>query len=192
MVLHYVANISPPSGPEFLKTILLWYACPWTLSTAVVLGGALGMVAIGVAYAILGRMDPAVRVEGVEKSALFLCTFALIAIFLTGYVGYFAINRIWPNFDYSAIRDGKDVWLLMQLACMVAYAIGVFLALTVFGVPVTQWLEAGRLHASRLPFLRLHRYEPHAGPGDRLAQCLGVGRVVLAALHVGLHVLRRN
>ena len=38
MVLHYIANISPPIAPEFLKTILLWYACPWTLSTAVVLG----------------------------------------------------------------------------------------------------------------------------------------------------------
>ena len=128
MVLHYVANISPPIGPEFLKTILLWYACPWTLSTAVVLGGALGMIAIGAVYAILGRMASADRVEGLEKSALSLCTFALIAIFLTGFVGYFAVDRIWPNFYYSAIKDGKNVWLLMQLACMVLYTAGVFLA----------------------------------------------------------------
>ena len=128
MVLHYVANISPPIGPEFLKTILLWYACPWTLSTAVVLGGALGMIAIGAVYAILGRMAPADRVEGLEKYALSLCTFALIAIFLTGFVGYFAVDRIWPHFYYNAIKDGKNVWLLMQLACMVAYAIGVLLA----------------------------------------------------------------
>ena len=128
MVLHYVANISPPFGPEFLKTITLWYACPWTLSIAVVLGGALGMIATGAVYGILGRTDPAVRVEGLERSALSLCTFALIAIFLTGFVGYFAVNRIWPNFYYSPIKDGKNVWLLMQLACMVAYTIGVFLA----------------------------------------------------------------
>ena len=128
MILHYVANISPPIGPEFLKTILLWYACPWTLSTAVVLGGALGMIAIGAVYAILGRMASAVRVEGLEKYALSLCTFALIAIFLTGFVGYFAVDRIWPHFYYNAIKDGKNVWLLMQLACMVAYAIGVLLA----------------------------------------------------------------
>lgn len=128
MVLHYVANISPPFGPEFLKTILLWYACPWTLSTAVVLGGALGMIAIGAVYAVLGRIDPAIRVEGLEKSALLLCTLALIAIFLTGYAGYFVINRIWPDFYYSAVKDGKDVWLLMQFACMVVYTIGVFLA----------------------------------------------------------------
>ena len=50
MVLHYVANISPPSV-RILETILLWYACPWTLSMAVVLGGALGMIAIGAVYA---------------------------------------------------------------------------------------------------------------------------------------------
>jgi len=86
------------------------------------------MVGIGVVYAVLGRMDPAIRVEGLEKSAASLCTFALIAIFLTGYVGYFAINRIWPNFYYSAVKDGKDVWLLMQLGCMVAFTIGLFLA----------------------------------------------------------------
>jgi hypothetical protein len=128
MVLHYVANISPPLGPEFMKTIYLWYACPWTLSTAVVLGGALGMIAIGAVYAILGRMDPAVRVAGLEKSAVSLCTFSLIAIFLTGYLGYFPINHIWPDFYYSMIKDGKNVWLLMQLACMVAYTIGVYLA----------------------------------------------------------------
>jgi hypothetical protein len=128
MVLHYVVNISPPIGPEFMKTILLWYACPWTLSTAVVLGGALGMIAIGAVYAILGKMAPADRVDGLEKSALSLCTFALIAIFLTGFVGYFAIDRIWPHFYYDAIKDGKNVWLLMQLACMVVYAIGVLLA----------------------------------------------------------------
>ena len=73
-------------------------------------------------------MAPADRVEGLEKYALSLCTFALIAIFLTGYVGYFAVDRIWPTFYYSVIKDGKDVWLLMQLACMVAYAIGVLLA----------------------------------------------------------------
>ena len=128
MVLHYVANISPPIGPEFLKTILLWYACPWTLSTAVVLGGALGMIAIGTVYAMLGKMVSGARVEGPEKSALTLCTLALVAIFLTGFVGYFAVDRFWPRFYYSPIKDGKDLWLFMQLACMVMYAAGVFLA----------------------------------------------------------------
>jgi hypothetical protein len=128
MVLHYVVNISPLFGPEFLKTVYLWYACPWTLATSVVLGGALSMIAIGAVYAILGRMTSAVRLEGLEKSAVSICTFALIAIFLTGYLGYFAVNRIWPDFYYSAVKDGKNLWLLMQLACMVVYTIGVLLA----------------------------------------------------------------
>ena len=128
MVLHYVANISPPIGGDFMRTILLWYACPWTLSTAVVLGGALGMIAIGTVYAVLGKMVPGTRVEGTETTAVTLCTFALIAMFLTGYVGYYPVNWVWPNFYYHAIKDGKNVWLLMQLACMVVYAIGVFLA----------------------------------------------------------------
>jgi drug/metabolite transporter (DMT)-like permease len=57
-----------------------------------------------------------------------LCTLALVAIFLTGFVGYFAVDRFWPRFYYSAIRDGKDLWLFMQLACMAMYATGVFLA----------------------------------------------------------------
>ena len=54
--------------------------------------------------------------------------FALISIFLTGFVGYFAIDRIWPNFYYSPIKDGKNVWLFMQLPCMVLYAARVLLA----------------------------------------------------------------
>jgi drug/metabolite transporter (DMT)-like permease len=116
------------TGPDFLKNIKLWYACPWTLSTAVVLGGALGMIAIGAVYAILGKMIAGARVEGLEMTALYLCVFALIAIFLTGYVGYFVVDRFWPSFYYSPIEAGKNVWLFMQLACMVLFGIGVFLA----------------------------------------------------------------
>ena len=47
MVLHYVVGARWDTGPEFLKNVTLWYACPWTLSTAVVIGGAIGMVAVG-------------------------------------------------------------------------------------------------------------------------------------------------
>ena len=67
------------------------------------------------------------RVEGIEKSALSLCKFALIGIFLTGFVGYFVVDDL-AELLLRAIKDGKNVWLLMQLACMVVYATGVFLA----------------------------------------------------------------
>src|SRR5262249_42165496 len=89
MVLHYVVGAQYPTGEQFLKNVTLWYACPWTLSTAVVLGGALGMMAIGAIYVILGKQTQAPQVEGMEKAALPLCTIALIVMFLTGYVGYF-------------------------------------------------------------------------------------------------------
>jgi len=128
MVLHYVVGAQYPTGEQFLKNVTLWYACPWTLSTAVVLGGALGMMAIGAIYAILGKQTQAPQVEGMEKAALPLCTIALIAIFLTGYVGYFVVDAWWPTFYYAPLTDGKNVWLYMQLACMALYAVGVCIA----------------------------------------------------------------
>jgi len=70
MVLHYVVGARYDTGSEFLKNVTLWYACPWTLSTAVVLGGALGMIAIGAVYAILGKMSAPARVEGLEQLAV--------------------------------------------------------------------------------------------------------------------------
>jgi hypothetical protein len=128
MVMHYVVGAQYPAGEGFLRNVTLWYACPWTLSTAVVLGGALGMIAIGAIYAVLGRSERPARVEGVERVVLPLCMFALLAMFLTGYVGYFVVDAIWPTFYYSPVPEGKNVWLFMQLACMVVYAVGVLIA----------------------------------------------------------------
>jgi hypothetical protein len=41
MVLHYVVGGQYPTGHDFMSNITLWWACLWTLSTAVVLGRAL-------------------------------------------------------------------------------------------------------------------------------------------------------
>jgi|SRR5262249_10196151 len=75
------------------------------------------------------------RTKGNDRSqgwlkitALTLCTLSLLAIFLTGFVGYFVVDRFWSAFYYAPIKDGKNVWLFRQLACMVLYAAGVFLA----------------------------------------------------------------
>ena len=108
MVLHYVVGARWDTGPEFLKNVTLWYACPWTLSTAVVIGGALGMIAIGTVYAMLGKMVSGARVEGLEMTALTLCTLSLIAIFLTGYVGYFVVDRFWPAFYYCTGQGWEE------------------------------------------------------------------------------------
>ena len=47
-------------------------------------------------------------------------------------------------------------------------------------------------HQHRLLRRALDRYEPHARPLHGLAACLGVGRIMLVALDVGLDVLRRH
>ena len=39
---------------------------------------------------------------------------------------------------------------------------------------------------------RLGRHKPHIRSGDRLADRLGVNRIVLMPLHIGLHVGRRH
>ena len=51
-------------------------------------------------------------------------------MFLTGYVGYFVVDAFYPTFYYTPVTDGKNVWLFMQLACMVLFGIGVLLAFT--------------------------------------------------------------
>jgi hypothetical protein len=47
-------------------------------------------------------------------------------------------------------------------------------------------------HQDALLLARLDWHEPHVGSADRLADRLGVSRVGLVALDVGLHVLRRD
>lgn len=77
------------------------------------------MIAIGAAYATLGRASQGAPVGGGERLARAICVWALIAIFLTGYVGYFVVDIFfWPGFYYLPIKAGKNVWLALQLACM--------------------------------------------------------------------------
>ena len=47
-------------------------------------------------------------------------------------------------------------------------------------------------HDRRLLFRRLDRHEPHRRPCHRLADCFRVGRVVLLAFNIRLHILRRD
>ena len=90
---------------------------------------------------MLGKMVSGVRVEGLETTALTLYTLSLIAIFLTGYVGYFVVDRFWPAFYYTPVKDGKNVWLFMQLACMVVYTAGVLLAFNRIGRTSQRWRD---------------------------------------------------
>jgi len=47
-------------------------------------------------------------------------------------------------------------------------------------------------HQAALLLGRLGLHEPHVSPGDRFADCLGVGGIVLLPLDVRLHIGRRH
>jgi len=123
---HYVRGAQYDTGHEFLHNVGLWFACPWTLSVYAIQLGSVGMVVLGLLYVVLGNRDPAASQPGTAE--LWWCVVALIGIFCTGYVGYFVVDAIWPEFYYKPVPRGKDVWLLAQAACMACYFIGLILA----------------------------------------------------------------
>jgi hypothetical protein len=123
VIAHYLHGAQHPTGEEFLKNIGLWFACPWTLSVYTIQLGSLGMVVYGLLFLVLGKASPGAEV-GSAGAGLWLCVVSLLAIFSTGYVGYFVVDAIWPEFYYKPVEEGKHVWLLAQLACILGYFIG--------------------------------------------------------------------
>jgi ABC-type antimicrobial peptide transport system permease subunit len=122
---HYLHDAQHPTGEAFLKNMGLWYACPWTLSVYAIQLGSLGMVVYGAVYLILGNSRA--HQASPANAGFWLCVVSLIAIFCTGYIGYFIVDKIWPGFYYVPIEAGKQVWLLAQLICIVCYFIGAIL-----------------------------------------------------------------
>jgi hypothetical protein len=55
-----------------------------------------------------------------------------------------------------------------------------------------QQIACPMLHQSSLLLGRLDPYEPHGWPPHRLADRLSISGIVLVALDVGLHILRRH
>jgi hypothetical protein len=76
---------------------------------------------------VLGRED-AVAVSASERIALTLCALGILSEFVFGYVGYFAVNAIWPNFYFTPIPAGKNVWLGLPGGCITVSVTGVILA----------------------------------------------------------------
>ena len=58
--------------------------------------------------------------------------------------------------------------------------------------PVDELIAHAHQHQGRLLLGGLHRHKAHARPAHGLADPVGVGRIVLVALNVGLHQLRRQ
>lgn len=122
---HYCAGATADAGELFKRNVTLWWACPWTLSVAIVQGGGLGMVALGLSSLAAGRAGAS---EHTGSLALTLCILGLLGVFAIGYPGYFVFNSIWPDFYYRYDITGKNVWLLSQAFFFAVYFVG--LALT--------------------------------------------------------------
>jgi len=71
---------------------------------------------------VLGRSFPSTEQTG--PASLWLCVAGLIAVFLTGYVGYFVVDRIWPAYYYTPVAAGKNTWLIAQALSIALYWLG--------------------------------------------------------------------
>lgn len=120
---HYCVGASADAGELFKRNVTLWWACPRTLSVAVVQGGGLGMVAVGLTSLSVGR-----NTEDGSSLALGLCILGLLGVFAIGYPGYFVFNSIWSNFYYVPDIQGKNAWLLGQAFFFAIYFAGMALA----------------------------------------------------------------
>jgi hypothetical protein len=60
------------------------------------------------------------------------------------------------------------------------------------GLLTNQQMPRAVEHQAALLFGCLGSYEPHVCPGDRFADRLSIGSIVLLALHVRLHIGRRH
>jgi hypothetical protein len=130
IIAHYCVGASADNGPQFMKNVTLWWACPWTLSVAAVQAGGLGMVALGLTQLIASRVSRGQVDDENGSIPLFLCIIGLLGVFAVGYPGYFVFNSIWPNFYYAPVQAGKNAWLLGQAAFIGIYFVGAVLALT--------------------------------------------------------------
>ena len=123
---HYCAGVRWPTGELFKQNISLWWACPWTLSVAVVQAGGLGMVALGLTRMLAARFAPHEAAE--SATALRLCIAGLLGVFAVAYPGYFVFDAIWPSYYYAPIATGKNAWLLGQAFFIAVYFAGAILA----------------------------------------------------------------
>ena len=122
---HYCVGASADAGELFKRNVTLWWACPWTLSVAIVQGGGLGMVVLGLT--LLSASRGGAEANG-NPLAFWLCTLGLLGVFAVGYPGYFVFDAIWPSFYSSPVAVGKNTWLLAQAFFIAVYFVGLVVA----------------------------------------------------------------
>jgi hypothetical protein len=149
VLIHYLVGSSWNMGDSFLTNMTLWFGSPLSLSATYLQVGGLAMAIIGVAKKALAACNccssdrttttgtSATTATGTDrgylssahhdhhgKASLMLCIIGLIALFVTGYIGYFIIDGIWPSFYYTPIVAGKNTWLVLQGLSLLVFFIG--------------------------------------------------------------------
>jgi hypothetical protein len=115
-------------GEAFLKNVTLWWGCAFALAVKFAQIGSLAMIAIGLCYVVLGQSGAMTSVTNAERMAPALCAGGIIAEFLAGFAGYYAVAAVWPNFYYAPVTAGKVTWLAIQCVCMSVFVAGVICA----------------------------------------------------------------
>jgi hypothetical protein len=122
---HYMHGSFEEVHQAFLKNVTLWWGCAFTLAVYVAQVGSLGMITIGLCYVVLARDGAITSVTGAERMAPALCAGGILAEFLAGVAGYYAVAAVWPNFYYTPVTAGKVTWLALQAVCIAIYVAGV-------------------------------------------------------------------
>ncbi|KRB53369.1 hypothetical protein ASE04_29635 [Rhizobium sp. Root708] len=125
---HYMHGSFEPVGEAFLKNVTLWWGCAFTLAVYIAQLGSLAMIVIGLCYIVLTRDGAATSVQAGERIAPALCAIGILAEFIAGFAGYYAVAAIWPNFYYLPVAEGKVTWLALQAVCIAIYLLGVICA----------------------------------------------------------------
>jgi hypothetical protein len=124
---HYMHGAMEDVHPAFLKNVTLWFGCPWTLAAYVTQLGSLAMVVFGLCFLVGGRGVLAQATSG-ERLALPLCFWGIVAEFFAGYVFYFVVNHVWPDFYFTPIDEGEASLAGVQGACIALCVVGAYLA----------------------------------------------------------------
>lgn len=137
VLIHYLVGSTWNTTATFLSNVTLWFGSPLAYSAGFIQAAGIAMTAIGAAFlALAGCCTSKTTTNGCcdsscclshKSTSLTACNLGLILLFITGYIGYFIIDAIWPGFYYTPIAAGKNLWLILQGLSVLIFWIGVIL-----------------------------------------------------------------
>ncbi len=147
VLAHYLLGSKYRTGDAFVNNISLWWGSPLLFSSGFIQIGGLGMAVLGFIYLKTARLFPNFHVEEKDKVALSLTLIGLIALFLTGFIGYFIVDAMYPGFYYTPIDEGKNLWLILQGISCLLYVAGLVLGF-------------GNIHDTICDYYKKNKVEP--------------------------------